>query len=85
MINNKKIKLLKVICNRFKLFDAVSDGQIDLDPGGSAYKAARDAINGWDPHIGAYITGILQLQQAAGYGAGQLLHKSEGMFLQNKI
>ena len=33
-------------------FDAVSDGQINLEPDSSAYKAARDAINGWDPTYG---------------------------------
>lgn len=30
-------------------FDAVSDGQINLAPNESAVKAARDAMNGWDP------------------------------------
>ena len=34
-------------------FDAVSDGQINLDPDTSAYNAARDAINCWDPSGGA--------------------------------
>jgi N-acetylmuramoyl-L-alanine amidase len=34
-------------------FTAVDDGQIWLEPGKSAYKAARDAINGWDPSGGA--------------------------------
>ncbi len=34
-------------------FDAVSDGQINLDPDQAAYNAARDAINGWDPTGGA--------------------------------
>ena len=34
-------------------FDAVSDGQVNLDPDSSAYNAARDAINGWDPSGGA--------------------------------
>jgi len=33
-------------------FDAVSDGQIDLAPNTSAYNAARDALNGWDPSYG---------------------------------
>lgn len=33
-------------------FDAVSDGQINLDPDDTAYKAARDALNGWDPTFG---------------------------------
>ncbi|MCH5155709.1 MAG: spore cortex-lytic enzyme [Clostridiales bacterium] len=30
-------------------FTAVSDGQINLTPNESAYNAARDALNGWDP------------------------------------
>ena len=30
-------------------FTAVSDGQIKLTPNQSAYNAARDALNGWDP------------------------------------
>ena len=30
-------------------FDAVSDGQINLAPDETAIKAARDALNGWDP------------------------------------
>lgn len=34
-------------------FDAVDDGQINLDPDQSAYNAARDAMNGWDPSGGA--------------------------------
>lgn len=34
-------------------FDAVKDGQINLDPGDSSLKAARDALNGWDPTGGA--------------------------------
>jgi N-acetylmuramoyl-L-alanine amidase len=34
-------------------FDAVSDGQINLDPDESSLKAARDALNGWDPTGGA--------------------------------
>ena len=34
-------------------FDAVSDGQINLQPDANAYKAARDALNGWDPSGGA--------------------------------
>lgn len=33
-------------------FDAVSDGQINLTPNDTAYKAARDALNGWDPSYG---------------------------------
>lgn len=34
-------------------FDAVSDGQINLNPNSTAKKAAQDAINGWDPSYGA--------------------------------
>lgn len=30
-------------------FDAVSDGQINLRPNDAAIKAAKDAMNGWDP------------------------------------
>lgn len=33
-------------------FDAVSDGQINLAPDQTAIKAARDALNGWDPTNG---------------------------------
>ena len=33
-------------------FDAVSDGQINLTPNNTAYNAARDALNGWDPTYG---------------------------------
>ena len=34
-------------------FTAVADGQINLAPNETAYKAVRDAINGWDPSGGA--------------------------------
>ncbi len=34
-------------------FTAVSDGQINLTPNDTAMKAAKDAINGWDPTGGA--------------------------------
>ena len=34
-------------------FTAVSDGQINLNPNETAMKAAKDAINGWDPTGGA--------------------------------
>lgn len=34
-------------------FDAVADGQINLEPNSQSYKAARDALNGWDPSGGA--------------------------------
>lgn len=34
-------------------FDAVRDGQINLNPDSTARKAAQDALNGWDPSYGA--------------------------------
>ena len=34
-------------------FTAVADGQINLEPDQTAYNAARDAMNGWDPTYGA--------------------------------
>ena len=34
-------------------FTAVSGGQINLTPNQTAYNAARDALNGWDPCYGA--------------------------------
>lgn len=34
-------------------FTAVDDGQIDLEPDESAYKAAEDAFTGWDPSYGS--------------------------------
>ena len=34
-------------------FDAVADGQINLNPDSTAKKAAQDALNGWDPSYGA--------------------------------
>lgn len=33
-------------------FTAVYDGQITLEPDSEAYKAAQDAMNGWDPTYG---------------------------------
>lgn len=33
-------------------FDVVSDGQINLTPNDSAIRAAKDALNGWDPTYG---------------------------------
>ena len=33
-------------------FDAVSDGQINLTPDKESIKAAKDALNGWDPTHG---------------------------------
>ncbi len=34
-------------------FTAVADGQINLEPNQTAYDAARDAMNGWDPTYGS--------------------------------
>ena len=34
-------------------FDSVYDGQINMQPTTTAVKAARDALNGWDPSGGA--------------------------------
>ena len=34
-------------------FTAVHDGQINLEPNSTAYQAARDALNGWDPTYGS--------------------------------
>jgi len=34
-------------------FTAMTDGQIDQPVANSAYQAARDALNGWDPSGGA--------------------------------
>lgn len=33
-------------------FDAVADGQINMQPNQTALNAARDALNGWDPTYG---------------------------------
>lgn len=34
-------------------FTALYDGQFDLEPTATAYEAARDAMNGWDPSYGS--------------------------------
>ena len=34
-------------------FSVVSDGQINLTPNTTAYNAAKDALNGWDPSYGS--------------------------------
>ena len=34
-------------------FTCVNDGQINLSPNSTAFSAARDAMNGWDPSYGA--------------------------------
>ncbi|WZL74424.1 spore cortex-lytic enzyme [Clostridiaceae bacterium 35-E11] len=36
-----------------RAFTAVDDGQIYMKPNNESYKAARDALNGWDPTGGA--------------------------------
>lgn len=33
-------------------FTALHDGQFNLEPNGTAYQAAQDALNGWDPSYG---------------------------------
>ena len=33
-------------------FTALHDGQFNLEPNGTAYQAAQDAMNGWDPTYG---------------------------------
>lgn len=34
-------------------FDVVADGQINMSPNSTAIKAAKDAMNGWDPSYGS--------------------------------
>ena len=34
-------------------FTCVNDGQINLEPNNTAYQAAKDALNGWDPTYGS--------------------------------
>lgn len=34
-------------------FTALHDGQFDLEPNSTAYQAAQDALNGWDPSYGS--------------------------------
>lgn len=53
-------------------FTCLSDGQFWEEVADSAYQAAQDAINGWDPSGGArrYITSIPIRQQAPGFGHG---------------
>lgn len=36
-----------------RAFTAVDDGQINLAPDAESLRAARDAMNGWDPTYGA--------------------------------
>lgn len=41
------------VCFQPGAFDAVSDGQYYMEPDQEAIKAAKAAINGWDPTYGA--------------------------------
>ena len=41
------------VCLQPGAFDAVKDGQYYLEPSQSAIKAAKAALNGWDPTYGA--------------------------------
>ena len=51
-------------------FTAVADGQINasIDEGSTVYKAAQDALNGWDPTEVVCIILIQIQQQMVGYG-----------------
>lgn len=53
-------------------FEPVKSGAINVAPSDSAYNAARDALNGWDPTGGAIYFGIRQLLQAVGFGQEKL-------------
>ena len=65
-------------------FTAVNDGQINLEPNQSAYNAARDAMNGWDPTYGAlYYYNAKQLQ-TNGFTTKRPRLQSETMCLQCK-
>ena len=48
-------------------FTAVSDGQINLEPNQTAYDAARDAMNGWDPTYGVCIITTPPRRRARGF------------------
>lgn len=41
------------VCFQPGAFDAVSDGQYYMEPDAEAVKAAKAALNGWDPTYGA--------------------------------
>jgi N-acetylmuramoyl-L-alanine amidase len=41
------------VCFQPGAFDAVSDGQYYMEPDDDAIKAAKSALNGWDPTYGA--------------------------------
>ncbi len=51
--DNRFPKTIAAVIYQPGAFDAVADGQINLAPDENAYKAARDALNGWDPSGGA--------------------------------
>ncbi len=51
--NNQFPNTISGVVYQKHAFTAVSDGQINLTPNETAMKAARDAINGWDPTGGA--------------------------------
>ena len=56
-------------------FDAVSDGQINLAPSEQSRRAARDAMNGWDPTGGyGHIFVDLVARGAADHRRSQLCH-----------
>ncbi|GHU73247.1 spore cortex-lytic enzyme [Clostridia bacterium] len=40
------------VCYQSGAFDAVADGQIWITPDEESWRAARDALNGWDPTYG---------------------------------
>ena len=67
-------------------FTAVSDGQINvpIKEGSTVLKAARDAMNGWDPTGGAiYYFNQAQLQ-TSGFGQDHLLRQLENIDFVNK-
>ncbi len=53
MESNKFANTLRGVIFEPLAFTAVSDGQFYLTPSDTAFKAARDAIKGWDPTGGA--------------------------------
>ena len=67
-------------------FTAVSDGQINspIAEDSTVYKAAQDALNGWDPQVAVYIILIQIQQQIVGYGQDHMLLQSENIDFVNK-
>ena len=45
----KGLLISGIMNNLSGAFDAVWDGQFDMEPTESCRRAARDALNGWDP------------------------------------